>query len=123
MRAVGRGKGPCAKTPWNGIAGRENGRSVKGVRLEFRWDEEKNADDGRSHGLDFRVASTVLRGDVIEFEDDRYDYGEQRFIAIGFASDGILTTVVYTERDGATRIISAWRSNAHERRRFDRERF
>ena len=50
--------------------------------------------------------------------DDRYDYGEMRIYAIGLVN-GIEITVIYTDRDRDERhIISAWRSEPHERRYF-----
>jgi uncharacterized DUF497 family protein len=45
--------------------------------------------------------------------DDREDYGEDRFILIGTA-EGVLLTVVYSERSGRFRIISARHATKHE---------
>ena len=88
--------------------------------MQPRWDNGKNEANAKNHGLRFETAATVFEGDYIEFEDNRYRYDEERYVAIGFARDGNLTTVVYTERDETLRIICAWRSNAHERQRFER---
>ncbi len=44
---------------------------------------------------------------------------EERFILTGRAADGILT-VVYTERNGRIRIISAREANDYERRNYYR---
>jgi uncharacterized protein len=50
--------------------------------------------------------------------DDRFDYGEVRIYAIGLV-DGIEITVVYSDRENAERrLISAWRSEPHERRHY-----
>jgi uncharacterized protein len=50
--------------------------------------------------------------------DDRFDYGETRIYAIGLVN-GIEITVVYTDREKEERhLISAWRSEPHERRYF-----
>ena len=45
--------------------------------------------------------------------DQRQAYGEERWLLLG-AAFGHVLTVVYTERDERTRIISAWRSTRHE---------
>jgi len=46
------------------------------------------------------------------------DYGEIRVYAIGLVN-GLEITVIYTDRDGDERhIISAWRSEPHERRHY-----
>ena len=49
----------------------------------------------------------------VERLDDREDYGEDRFILIGVA-EGAVLTVVYTERNGRIRVISARRATKHE---------
>jgi uncharacterized protein len=46
--------------------------------------------------------------------DDREDYGEDRFILIGTAESTVLT-VIYTERNGRNRIISARQATKHEK--------
>lgn len=51
--------------------------------------------------------------------DDRIDYGEDRWIGIGFLGNGV-AVVVWTERQGnVIRIISARRANRYERKRFE----
>jgi uncharacterized protein len=50
--------------------------------------------------------------------DDRFDYGETRIYAIGLVN-GIEITVIYTDREKEERhLISAWRSEPHERRYY-----
>jgi uncharacterized DUF497 family protein len=50
--------------------------------------------------------------------DDRFDYGETRIYALGLVN-GLEVTVVYTdENNDQRRIISAWRSEPHERRYY-----
>jgi hypothetical protein len=50
---------------------------------------------------------------AIERLDDREDYGEERFILIGSAPGSILT-VIYAERNGRIRIISARQATKRE---------
>ena len=87
---------------------------------EFDWDETKNVSNLRKHGVDFDAAIDVFLGDYVLREDRDGDYGEQRWVAIGFAM-GELLTVVFTERGDVTRIISARKSTAHERRTYRQE--
>jgi len=54
---------------------------------------------------------------VLEVEDKRRDYGEQRFIVVGDMR-GITVTVVWTPRGDRRRIISAWQSSNRERRQY-----
>ena len=51
--------------------------------------------------------------------DDRKDYGEQRFITIGYLVDRIVV-LVWTLRQGIRRIISMRRANDREQEAFIR---
>lgn len=80
----------------------------------FEWDEAKAAENYAKHGVSFETAIEVFRDPFgIERLDDREDDGEERFILIGTAEEAVIT-VVYTERDGRFRIISARRATRHE---------
>ena len=70
------------------------------------------------HGIAFGDAIRIFEGPTVEKLDDRFDYGEVRVYAIGLV-DGVEITVIYADKDhGERRIISAWRSEAHERRTY-----
>jgi len=94
--------------------------------LEIAWDPEKSDRNVRLRRFDFAFASQIFEGEHLKEVDTRREYGERRVRAIGLA-DGLLLTVVYTDRDssdGGTvrRIISARRSNKREREEFRRAR-
>lgn len=79
------------------------------------WDESKRQSNLRKHGLDFADADEVL--------DSRYRLdiaavrgGELRMQSISYALGFLaVLTVVHTERDGATRVISFRRASNEER--------
>lgn len=50
----------------------------------FEWDENKRAANLAKHGIDFVRAARIFQNPVLERIDNREDYGEQRFIAIGY---------------------------------------
>jgi uncharacterized protein len=80
----------------------------------YEWDETKAGENYAKHGVSFETAKDVFKDPfAIERLDDREDYGEDRFILIGTAESAVLT-VVYTERDGRIRLISARRATKHE---------
>ena len=80
----------------------------------FEWDEAKAVENYAKHGVSFETAIKVFRDPfAIERLDDREDSGEERFILIGTAEEAVVT-VVYTERNGRFRIISARRATRHE---------
>jgi uncharacterized protein len=86
--------------------------------VRFTWDPHKNRINVRRHGLAFADAALIFEGPTVESIDDRFDYGETRVYAIGVVN-GIELTVIYTDRDqGDRHIISAWKSEPHERRYY-----
>jgi len=73
------------------------------------WDDAKNRANQRKHALSFEEASVLFtRGDdYLEIFDQEHSDEEDRFIAVGPISRGVIL-VVYTEREEDTvRIISA----------------
>ncbi len=88
--------------------------------MEFEWDEAKRLANIRKHGIDFINVSEVFDGDTVTVEDDRYDYGEQRFVTFGLLR-GILVAVVHTERSDSTRIISARKATKYEQRTYKQQ--
>jgi uncharacterized protein len=86
--------------------------------MRFTWRSEKNQTNARRHGITFQDAARVFEGPTVERIDDRFEYGETRVYAIGVVN-GIEITVIYTDRDNEERhLISAWRSEPHERRYY-----
>ncbi len=83
--------------------------------MNFAWDPRKEGINVEKHGIAFADACRIFEDVTIERIDDRFDYGEQRIVAIGLV-DGVYMTVVYTLRGETRRIISARRATRHERR-------
>lgn len=84
----------------------------------YTWDPKKNKANVRRHAISFQDAARIFDGPTVEKVDDRFDYGEVRVYAIGLVN-GVEVTVIYTDRDNDVRhLISAWRSEPHERRNY-----
>ncbi|MCU0569004.1 MAG: BrnT family toxin [Oculatellaceae cyanobacterium Prado106] len=83
--------------------------------MEYEWDEEKRLTNLRKHGIDFTDVPVLFDGDILTVEDDRYRYGEQRFVTFGLLQ-GRVVAVVHTERENCTRIISARKATNYEQR-------
>jgi uncharacterized protein len=87
--------------------------------MQFEWDEVKNIENIRKHQISFADVSAMFIEDMLIELDDRLDYGEDRWMGIGFLGLGV-AVVVWTERQGAIiRIISARRANRHEQKRLE----
>lgn len=86
--------------------------------MGISYDSEKHDWTLRERGLDFNDAVHVFAGTTLTIEDDREDYGEQRFQTMG-RLDGRLVMLVWTQRDGVRHIISMRKANDREQKRFD----
>lgn len=89
--------------------------------MPFEWDDEKNQSNIEKHGISFEQARTIFAGPVLSKMDQRFAYGETRWISVGLVEEIAVIVVVHTERDGITRIISARPANRKERRRYYEE--
>ena len=85
--------------------------------MEFEWDENKRLFNIRKHGIDFADAEAVFEGDTVTVEDNRFDYGEVRFITLGLLEDDVVV-VVHTERKNKIRIISIRKATKNERTNY-----
>ncbi|MBD2207196.1 BrnT family toxin [Calothrix sp. FACHB-1219] len=85
--------------------------------MEFEWDEDKRLANIRKHGIDFIDVPSVFDGDIVTIEDDRFSYGEQRFVSFGLLQ-GRVIAIVNTERENRTRIISARKATKYEQRTY-----
>jgi uncharacterized DUF497 family protein len=89
-----------------------------GWRVRFEWDEIKNQINIRKHGIDFRDAIDVFEHPLLTAIDQREDYGEDRWIALGWMA-AIVGVVVYVERSSdVIRIISARKATKREVKRY-----
>lgn len=82
--------------------------------MTIEFNETKRTATLEARGLDMARAGEVFAGATLTVEDDRRDYGEDRFITIGFLDD-VMVVLVWTPRDGAYRIISMRKANERER--------
>lgn len=86
--------------------------------MEITYDAEKRALIREVRGLDFDDAVHVFAGTTVEIEDDRKDYGEVRWQTFGLLK-GRLVAVVWTPRDEARHIITMWKANDREKKRYE----
>ena len=73
--------------------------------MEFTWPERKRTVNLKEHKLDFIDAASVFEGLTYTFEDDRFAYGEQRFVTLGVLA-GIPVSIAHTETDHEIHVIS-----------------
>jgi len=87
---------------------------------EFEWDAAKAESNLAKHGVSFAAAQSVFN-DVFASErcDVVSDPGEIRYVITGIVN-GVILTVVYTDRGGRVRIISARKATVHEQSEYYR---
>jgi uncharacterized protein len=86
--------------------------------MRYEWDEAKNRSNIAKHGFDFADAARVLTGRCVTFVDNRFDYGEERFISIG-TFKGRVVVIAHTPRGpDVTRIISMRKANHREQKTY-----
>ena len=87
--------------------------------MKFEWDKTKNEQNTDKHGLSFELAPLVFGRLYVSREDDRKDYGETRYCAMGTLwPDGRIVIVAYTKRGTKIRIISMRKANQKEQNIF-----
>jgi len=81
--------------------------------MRFTWDQRKRKANLRDHGFDFADARRVFEGPTATYEDDRFAYGEQRFVTLGLLN-GIAVSIVHLESRERIHVISFRRATRHE---------
>jgi len=83
--------------------------------VQFEWDDNKNELNIKKHGIDFKDAKDIFHYPLLTMEDTKHNYGEQRWIALGWIKS-LLGVVIYIEHDeDIIRIISARKATSKER--------
>jgi len=86
----------------------------------FEWDPQKAARNLAKHRVSFEEAATVF-GDLFGriVSDPRHSGEEERYVLLGLSQKRRLLAVMFAERAGAVRLISARRATARERRDYE----
>jgi uncharacterized DUF497 family protein len=87
--------------------------------VNFEWDEQKNAANIHKHGFDFTDAWEIFESPMLTAPDTREDYGEERWIGIGFLRERVVVIVFSERSDEVIRVISLRKALKHERIRFE----
>jgi uncharacterized DUF497 family protein len=85
--------------------------------MRFIWHEPKRQANLKKHGMDFADAERVFAGPTFTFEDDREDYGEQRWVTLGLLREKVVV-IVHTETAEEIRVISMREADKDEQLLF-----
>lgn len=83
---------------------------------------EEGGANFKKHEVSFEEAQTVFNDPhYIIFLDPDHSIGERRFLAMGMSKSERLLIVAYTERESATRVISARPATKRERLKYEED--
>jgi uncharacterized DUF497 family protein len=86
----------------------------------FEWDEAKASSNLEKHGVGFaEAASALLDPLALTVFDTAHSVTEDRWLTIGYSQALRLLLVISTDRDSATRIISARKATSGERQIYE----
>ncbi len=85
--------------------------------MRISFDPQKNARNIRERGLSFELASVFEFESAVVREDERREYGEVRYVALGKLGDR-LHVMCFTETEEGIRVLSFRKANAREVNRY-----
>jgi uncharacterized DUF497 family protein len=92
------------------------------LELRFEWDERKNSENKRKHGVSFEEAQTVFLDDyAVLVADPDHSGTEERLLLLGVSSPlrHLVVCHCYRQSGGVIRIISARKANSGERAEYE----
>lgn len=63
--------------------------------MKFVWDKNKNQKNIQIHGIDFNDATVMFDFPMLTCIDNRFDYGEERWVGIGFLKGNNCCSCIY----------------------------
>ena len=89
--------------------------------IAFSWDDRKDRENQRKHGVSFEEASTAFSDENARLKHDpEHSNEEDRFILLGFSARLRLVVVShsYRKNEQEIRIISARKATRNEREQY-----
>jgi uncharacterized DUF497 family protein len=93
------------------------------TELEFEWDQAKARSNLEKHGVSFLTAAAIFSNERLERIDDREDYGELRWIALGRVGIEVYRVVFTWRNENLIRVVSAQKASKDEQEIYYRETF
>jgi uncharacterized DUF497 family protein len=91
--------------------------------LQFEWDEAKAQINLKKHRVSFITAAAIFFNETLERVDDREDYGEVRFIALGRVGAEVYRVLFARLGANLVRIISVQKASSDEQEIYYRQVF
>lgn len=88
------------------------------MELEFEWNEDKRTEVIKTRGVDFLYAAQIFDNPTLINRDNRKDYGEERYIALGHVNEEYFIIVYTPIEDNVFRLITAWKAGRNGEKRY-----
>jgi uncharacterized DUF497 family protein len=86
--------------------------------MEYEWNAAKAAANRRKHGVGFNAVLDFDWATALVVADERADYGEPRWLALGMIEDR-LHSLAFTIRGNRIRVISLRAASRKERTLYE----
>lgn len=86
--------------------------------MQIEFDPAKDEANREKHGLSLALAELFDLEAALLAVDERHDYNEEQFVALGPLGDR-LHVMVFTVRDESIRVISLRKANRREVKKYD----
>lgn len=86
--------------------------------MDFTFDPDKDRSNQQKHGVSLAEAENMDWDTALERLDDRNDYGEDRYQALGFIGNR-LYVAVFVDREEGRRMISLRRAISREYKEYE----
>lgn len=88
------------------------------MSLEFEWDEDKRQQVIKARSVDILYAARMFNNPTLVTRDDREDYGEERYIALGHVNQEYFMLVYTPIENNVFRLITAWKAGRNGEKKY-----
>jgi uncharacterized DUF497 family protein len=88
--------------------------------VKIEYDPAKRERVLRERGLDLADAAEVLSDECYEMPDERFPYGEARWVSLGLLRGEVVACVWAMGEDDTIRVVTMWRANRSEQKKYFR---
>lgn len=88
--------------------------------MEIEFDPAKRERILRERQLDLAEAAELLLGECLTEVDDRFDYGEQRWLSYGLLRGEVVACIWVGQEEDGVRIVTMRKANRNEQERYYR---
>ena len=85
--------------------------------MKIDFDPAKDRANTEKHGCSLALAEWFEWDGAYAIPDTRFDYGEERFIAVGYIGSRLYVSV-YTDRGDTRRVIGLRKANPREDKKY-----